>query len=54
MTDILAAQNAGMALVLILTGVSKQSEIATAPCAPTWVVANYSELESRVYHMQNI
>ena len=51
MTDILAAQNAGMASVLILTGVSKQNEIATAPCAPTWVVANYSELESTVYQM---
>ena len=54
MTDIPAAQNAGMASVLTLSGVSKQSEIATAPCAPTWVVASYSELESRVYQMQNI
>lgn len=49
MTDILAAQNAGMASVLILTGVSKRSEIENAPCSPTWVVADYAELESTVY-----
>ena len=49
LTDILAAQNAQMASVLILTGVSKREDIARAPCSPTWVVADYSELQSEVY-----
>ena len=49
MTDILAAQNAQMVSVLILTGVSKREDIARAPCSPTWIVADYSELESEVY-----
>jgi 4-nitrophenyl phosphatase len=49
MTDILAAQNAQMASVLILTGVSKRDDIAKAPCSPTWIVTCYSELESEVY-----
>lgn len=49
MTDILAAQNAQMVSVLILTGVSKREDIARAPCSPTWIVEDYSELESEVY-----
>lgn len=49
MTDILAAHNARMVSVLILTGVSKREDIVTAPCSPSWIVENYSELESVVY-----
>lgn len=49
MTDILAAQNAGMASALILTGVSKREDIAAAPCAPTWIVEDYSDLIFAVY-----
>ena len=49
MTDILAAHNARMVSVLILTGVSKREDIVTAPCSPSWIVENYSELKSVVY-----
>ncbi len=49
MTDILAAHNAQMSSVLILTGVSKREDIASAPCSPTWIVEDYSELETVVY-----
>ena len=49
MTDILAAHNAQMASVLILTGVSKREDIASAPCSPTWIVEDYAELETEVY-----
>jgi 4-nitrophenyl phosphatase len=49
MTDIMAAQNAQMESVLILTGVSTREDVVSAPCTPTWIVTDYSELETEVY-----
>ncbi len=43
-TDIPAGAAAGMPTALILTGVSRRADLATAPVAPTWVVEGFEEL----------
>ncbi len=44
-TDILGAQNIGVDSALVLTGVSKQEEIAKKGIAPTYVIEDLSGLE---------
>ena len=44
-----AGAKAGVRTVLILTGISSRADIADAAAAPTWVVANYEELNRLVF-----
>ena len=48
-TDMPAGAKAGVRTVLILTGISSRADIADAAAAPTWVVANYEELNRLVF-----
>jgi 4-nitrophenyl phosphatase len=43
-TDILGAVQAGIASVLVLTGVSTRAELANLTYAPTWVMAGLPEI----------
>lgn len=43
-TDILGAVNTGIRSVLLLSGISNESEIATLDYAPTWVMQDIQEL----------
>lgn len=43
-TDVAAAQAAGMASILVLTGVSKRSDLTDSPYHPSLVVENLSDL----------
>ncbi len=51
MTDIMAAQNAGMKSVLILTGVSKRGDVGKAPCKPDLIVRDYADLQQEIQTM---
>jgi 4-nitrophenyl phosphatase len=44
LTDIVAGQRAGVAKVLVLTGVSAAEDVRTAPAPPDFVFANLNEL----------
>jgi HAD superfamily hydrolase (TIGR01457 family) len=47
-TDILGAARAGLPSVLVLTGISRREDLATAPAKPTWVRADIRELTSEL------
>ena len=49
LTDILAGHNAGMPSALILTGVSRKTDIPQAPCEPTWIAEDYADLERQLF-----
>jgi 4-nitrophenyl phosphatase len=44
LTDIPAGAAAGIRTALILTGMSKREDVATASVEPTWIVEDYAEL----------
>ena len=44
-SDIRAGENAGVATILVLTGVSTREDLKESPTKPTWVVEDYEELE---------
>ena len=48
-TDIMAAQNAGMSSILILTGVTNEETADASDIKPTWRVRNYEELSKLVF-----
>jgi len=43
-TDVLGGHNAGLATILVLTGVSTREEVAASPVQPDWLVENLGEL----------
>ena len=47
-TDILGAVRAGLPSVLVLTGIARREDLATAPAQPTWVVADIRELTAEL------
>jgi 4-nitrophenyl phosphatase len=47
-TDILAAHRAGLPSMLILEGISHEADVERAEVKPTWVIASYAELMSRL------
>ena len=48
-TDIMAAQNAGLSSILILTGVTNEETAEASDIKPTWRVRNYAELSQLVF-----
>jgi ribonucleotide monophosphatase NagD (HAD superfamily) len=44
-TDIPAGAGAGIRTMLILTGVSARADAENAAVRPTWIAANYREVE---------
>ena len=45
----MAAQNAGLSSILILTGVTNEETADASDIKPTWRVRNYEELSKLVY-----
>jgi 4-nitrophenyl phosphatase len=45
-TDILGAQNAAISSILVLTGVTSASELASSPIQPTWKFRDLPDLQS--------
>jgi 4-nitrophenyl phosphatase len=43
-TDVLGGHNAGLATILVLTGVATREEVAASPVQPDWLVENLGEL----------
>ena len=48
-TDTMAAQNAGLSSILILTGVTNEETADASDIKPTWRVRNYEELSQLVF-----
>ena len=48
-TDIMAAQNAGLSSILILTGVTNEETAEASDIKPTWRARNYAELSQLVF-----
>jgi 4-nitrophenyl phosphatase len=52
-TDILGAVNAGMRSIMVLTGVSKEQDIAELDYEPTWVMADIQQITQVLRNQTN-